>query len=288
MIRYCSPPPVKYDQIELPLTNLHYVTCGEGPPLIMVPATMSKISNWLPLAQFMGQRFTVHFFELPGHGKSTPFPIPYSSRLVAESIEVFLNQLGYSSVALLGFSFGGILALHTLNYLHKRIDEVILISPCVTPNAVMLSRRRKRGVSMFLTLLSIPMVKDLFVRFLHSDALGHHCAAFVRRLGHVENTIPLEDILCGLPASTLDVLIYQANEILNLDFPVHSPPLPNRCYFAMSINDPVLDFDLTLGFLSQNFNELITERFNFPYHQPPVLPTYAELNQDYGHFLGLI
>ena len=62
-------PEIRYDYANLPLTKLHYVTCGDGPPLIMVPATMSKIKNWLPLAQFMGQKFTVHFFELPGHGR---------------------------------------------------------------------------------------------------------------------------------------------------------------------------------------------------------------------------
>jgi len=42
-------------------------------PLIIVPATISELENWLSLAQFMAQWFHVYFFELPGHGRSEPF-----------------------------------------------------------------------------------------------------------------------------------------------------------------------------------------------------------------------
>jgi pimeloyl-ACP methyl ester carboxylesterase len=283
-----KPPPAAYNYIDLSLTKLHYVTCGEGPPLIMVPATMSKTDNWLPLAQFMGQRFTVHFFELPGHGKSTPFQMQYASKHVAESLGDFLEALGFSSAALLGFSFGGILALHTLNHLQEKINKVILISPCVSTNAVLLSRSRMVGLRQFLAFLKIPLIQKGFISFLHNERYGYFCAALIRRLGKVENTIALEEILCRLPASTLDVLIYQANEILNLEFPGRKPPYSQKCYFAMSVNDPVLDFQTTLDFLDGYFTEVRTERFTFPYHQPPVLPTFAELNQHYGHFLDLI
>jgi hypothetical protein len=283
-----NPPPLMYKFIDLPLTKLHYVTCGEGPPIIMVPATISRLHNWLPLAQFMGQRFAVHFFELPGHGKSTPFESKYTSENVAESINDFIDSFGFDSVALLGFSFGGILALHTLKFLQEKINKVILISPCVSKNAVLLSKSRKDGLRKFLSFVKLPIVQKGFISLLHSERYGFFCAALIRRLGKVENTIALEEVLCGLPASTLDVLIYQANEILNTEFPLRNPPYSQECYFAMSINDPVLDFNTTLDFLESNFDEVRTERFTFPYHQPPVLPTYQELNRDYGHFLDQI
>jgi pimeloyl-ACP methyl ester carboxylesterase len=281
-------PELKFNHIELPLTKLHYVTCGEGPPLIMVPATISKLSNWLPFAQFFGQRFTVYFFELPGHGKSTPFAQAYSSKLVAESVGAFLDQLGYSSAALLGFSFGGILALHTLNHLRERINKVIFISPCVSQNAIILSDSRKVSLRKLLTFLRTPVIQHCVVKILHSKRFGYNCAALFRKLGKVENTIPLEAILCGLPASTVDVLIYQACEILKCEFPLPKSPLLQKCYFAMSINDPVLDFQTTYDFLDVYFQEVFTARFTFPYHQPAVLPTFSELNQDYGHFLSMI
>src|SRR3990172_8107874 len=88
-----EPPQVSDHFVQLPQTNLHYIKCGDGPPLIMVPATISKIENWLALAQFLGQRFTVYFFELPGHGKSSPFPEAFSSELAAETVEAFIDRL---------------------------------------------------------------------------------------------------------------------------------------------------------------------------------------------------
>ena len=56
------PPKETYHFADLPLTRLHYLKCGQGPPLILVPATVSEIKNWLTLVQFMAQRFTVYFF----------------------------------------------------------------------------------------------------------------------------------------------------------------------------------------------------------------------------------
>jgi len=72
-----TPPDPTFGKVKLPGTTLHYVKAGSGPPLVIVPATVSLISQWLPLTQFMGQRFTAYFFELPGHGQSTPYPYKF-------------------------------------------------------------------------------------------------------------------------------------------------------------------------------------------------------------------
>lgn len=124
-----SPPQATFGDITLQNTRLHYVKAGTGPPLIIVPATVSLIRQWLPLTQFMGQRFTSYFFELPGHGGSTPYPEKFESRFIPKTVEGFVNSLGYEKFNLMGFSFGGLLALRTLEYLQDRIEKVILLSP---------------------------------------------------------------------------------------------------------------------------------------------------------------
>ena len=50
-----TPPSYKAYFINLPLARLHVLETGRGAPLIMVPATISELQNWLPLSQFMGQ-----------------------------------------------------------------------------------------------------------------------------------------------------------------------------------------------------------------------------------------
>lgn len=134
-LRSLLPPQAEFGDIKLPNTRLHYVKAGSGPPLVIVPATVSLIRQWLPLVQFMGQRFTAYFFELPGHGQSTPYPENFESSRVPETVESFVNAMGHGTFNLMGFSFGGLLALRTLERLQSRISKVILFSTSLSQRA---------------------------------------------------------------------------------------------------------------------------------------------------------
>jgi pimeloyl-ACP methyl ester carboxylesterase len=105
---------VSIHQAELSATSLRYAACGDGPPLIIVPATISLIEDWTPMIQFVGQRYRTYFFEMPGHGSSTPLAEGYSSERIAQVIAGLADHVGAERFALLGFSFGGILALRAL------------------------------------------------------------------------------------------------------------------------------------------------------------------------------
>lgn len=119
-LRSLLPPQAEFGDIKLPNTRLHYVKAGSGPPLV----------------QFMGQRFTAYFFELPGHGQSTPYPENFESSRVPETVESFVNAMGHGTFNLMGFSFGGLLALRTtLERLQSRISKVILFSTSLSQRA---------------------------------------------------------------------------------------------------------------------------------------------------------
>jgi len=64
--------------VDLPLCSLHVMESGDGPPLIIVPATISELENWADLVRFIGQWFRAYFFELPGHGQSTALPADFT------------------------------------------------------------------------------------------------------------------------------------------------------------------------------------------------------------------
>ena len=117
--------------VELPLSRLHVMETGEGEPLIIVPATISELNEWRSLAQFMAQWFKVYFFELPGHGESTAFEDGFSSHKVADLVSQLADKLGHERFNLMGFSFGGLLAMRTYRQLSHRIDRLILIAPCL-------------------------------------------------------------------------------------------------------------------------------------------------------------
>jgi pimeloyl-ACP methyl ester carboxylesterase len=282
-----KPPAVTDHFIQLPKTNLHYIKCGDGPPLIMVPATISKIENWLALAQFMGQRFTVYFFELPGHGKSTPFSEPFSSALAAETIEAFIDHLDYKTVSLMGFSFGGILAMTALGRLGPRVEKIVLLSPALSKRALKFSKWRLWVLKLTVRLFQKPRVRVSVIRLIHGPRSSRILGWLFSKIGRVEKTIPMQEVFRKVTESTADVLSYQIGEMLGYEIRPHSEPFNQPCYFAMSVRDPLLDFDSTLGVLKEHFATIFVERFNYPYHQPPKPLTYEEAVRDHSHLLEI-
>ena len=272
----------------LPDTRLHYVKTGSGPPLVIVPATVSLIRQWLPLAQFMGQRFTSYFFELPGHGGSTPYPGKFESRLVPATVEAYVNRMGHDTFNLMGFSFGGLLALRTLEHLHERIDKVILLSPCISRRALKWSWQRQ-----WLFKASVRVMKNSYVlkgthHIMNMSYLEAPLTYAMSKVSKVDRRILKHKNAIHLPLSTLDVLIYTMDEILAMEYQYTSAPFKNTCYFGMSINDDLLDYRLTEQIVRGHFEHIAIQKFMHPYHQPPEPPTFEWLVSEFGQFLDLI
>jgi pimeloyl-ACP methyl ester carboxylesterase len=251
----------------------------------MVPATVSEVDNWLALAQLMGRYFTTYFFELPGHGESTPFSKPFSSELVAETIEAFIDKLGYDQVTILGFSFGGVLAMKTLFHLQDRIDRVILFAPAVTHRALSFLPPLKAGMRGFLGLLCNRSACYTFIKMIQHRRFRSLFTTVLQRIGTVEDDEMLNKRLLELQAHTYHTLARQMYEVVCLEHPQPAAPFRQPCHFAMSVNDPLLDFDTTLGVVRAQFEQVHVKRLTMPYHQPPERPTYQGLVEDYGHFI---
>ena len=267
--------------INLPLSRLHVLETGKGEPLIIVPATISELENWLPLAQFMAQWFHVYFFELPGHGRSEPFREQFSSHQVAELVTQLADKMGFNRFNLMGFSFGGILAMRTFKLLSHRIDRMILIAPCLDHRALPFSKVRLQLLYKSNRLLSHPKIQARFVDLIHNPQTVSMTVKALQKIGRIENTISLQKKLSCTTAGTISVLNAQINEILTAEFEVDSDKYATPCYFAMSIHDPLLHFDTTHEILQKHFASVNTVALTYPYHQPPSPLTYDELNRDF-------
>lgn len=264
--------------IDLPLTRLHVLETGSGEPLIIVPATISELENWLPLAQFMAQWFRVYFFELPGHGQSQPFHHGFSSQKVAELVGQLADTLGHQRFNLMGFSFGGMLAMRTFKLLSSRIDRMILIAPFVGRQALPFSPVRLGLLYAANRLLSHPKIRQKFADLIHNPRTATRTVEVLHKIGCVENTALLENKLSHTQIGTIAVLNSQINEILTAEFRAELHRSETPCYFAMSIYDPLLDFETTQTILQSHFANVSTVRLTYPFHQPPRAFTYDELN----------
>jgi len=282
------PPQAAFNDVTLPDTRLHYVKTGSGPPLVIVPATVSLIRQWLPLAQFMGQRFTSYFFELPGHGGSTPYPDKFESSMLPTTVEAFVNEMGHDTFNLMGFSFGGLLALRTLEHLHSRVDKVILLSPCVSRRSLKWSWRRQMAFK-----ASIKAMKNSYVlkgthHVMNMQYLETPLTYAISKVSNIDQRILRHKNAIRMPLSTLDVFTYTVDEILQMEYRYAHAPFENPCYFGMSINDDLLDYNLTEQIVRQHFEQISIQQFTHPYHQPPEPPTFEWLVSKFGHFLDMI
>jgi pimeloyl-ACP methyl ester carboxylesterase len=272
---------IKLGFYELPLCRLHVLEAGEGAALIIVPATISECKDWIELVRFMSQWFHVYFFELPGHAESTPFQQPFTTSLVAETVEQLVDKLGIQDFSLLGFSFGGILAIKTFLRLSDRIQNIILVSPCLSHRAVKLSRSRIKSILGVNQILAVPWIQKMFLASLHNPRTVSMVFRLLRRLGHIEASIELRPKFLTIAKSTLDVLSAQIREILTIEFQSPASRFSTPCYLAMSVNDPVLDFETTLATARSLFSNTMVLQLLHPYHQSPDPLTLEGLNGEY-------
>ncbi|MHB1342033.1 MAG: alpha/beta fold hydrolase [Coriobacteriia bacterium] len=278
-------PSLSTTRIALESTTLRVGISGDGPPVIMVPATISLIEDWASMIQFVGQRNTVHFFELPGHGGSDAFADPFSSERVAHAVGELADAIGADRFTLIGFSFGGLLTLKTLKLLEDRIDRVALLSPFVSHRALRHSPTKLAILRSTLVALRPEFARRGMLAVLHNPTTVAAMDWYMRQVGKFETAADLRERLAGFSASTLDVFIAQVNEVLTTAEADVAGPFKVPCMFGMSEFDPMLDFSITRDFVRSQFTDLTEEVWDWPYHAPPVPLTFEDYNRDYAALL---
>ena len=281
-------PSAEFKFIDLPRTKLHYLKSGIGPPLIIVPALASKLEQWLPLTQFMGQKFTTYFFELPGHGESTPYPEPFQTHFVPATVEAMIDKLGIDRFTLMGFSFGGLLSLRTLEHLLPRIDRVVLLAPAVSKRALLLSRKKKFIFKSALRLLKNNAIRNYVIDSLNSETKYPKFITTISKFVNIDENIFLQKTHLDFPKSTLEVLSEELYEISHIDYDYKEKPFNIPCFYGMSLYDDVLDFETTTEIVKGLFSNIQIEEFTMPYHQSPIPYTYNDFNEKFGSFLNNI
>jgi pimeloyl-ACP methyl ester carboxylesterase len=254
---------------------------GEGEPLIMVPASISELKDWASLVQFMAQWFKVYFFELPGHGQSESFREKFSSHQVAELVEQLANALRHDTFSLMGFSFGGILVMRAFQLLSTRIERMFFLSPCLDHRAIPYSALRLKLMYLSNRLLSRPTIQAQFAKLIRNPKTVSIMVWGLKKLGRLEDTLPLKTKFLQISPSTVAVLNAQVNEILTTEFEVKPVKHETPCFFTMSVYDPLLSFQTTHQILQNHFANVNTVKLTYPFHQPPAQFTFDELNRDF-------
>jgi pimeloyl-ACP methyl ester carboxylesterase len=199
-----------------------------------------------------------------------------------------VDNLGYEKFNLMGFSFGGLLALRTLESLQDRIEKVILLSPCVSYRALKWSMPRQLAFRASIKAMKNERLLQGIHYVMNAPRWEKPLTYALSKAGNVDQRILENKNALRMPLSTLDVFAHTLDEIFQTEYEYPHAPFDTRCYFGMSVNDDILDYELTEQIVRSHFHQLTVQKFTHPYHQPPEPPTFEWLNREFGRFLDTV
>jgi len=141
--------------------RLRYYVGGEGAPLVLVHGLGGAASNWVGVAPHLAERFRVLVPDLPGHAGSSPLPAAETLDPYAERVRELAVQEGMLPAALVGHSFGGLVALRFalrrpqdvralvlagsagISTATRRVEQLLTIAAFLRPSRLY-SRHRER------------------------------------------------------------------------------------------------------------------------------------------------
>jgi pimeloyl-ACP methyl ester carboxylesterase len=139
-----------------PSVWLHYLEAGAGPPVVLLHGAFGGSQDWS--ATIMGTlaaRYRVIAFDRPGHGYSERVPGRVNDpRVQAEAVRAALHELRVERPVLVGFSWGGTVALA------YAVDHQGELGALVTVNAA--SHGKDEPTGLIYRIPSIPIVGPLF------------------------------------------------------------------------------------------------------------------------------
>ena len=119
-------------QIQLPNHPLYAYTGGKDfdpakPTVVFIHGVLNDHSVWILQSRYLAHHgWNVLAIDLPGHGKSGGEP-PATVEAASTTIVALLDALGVAQAALVGHSFGSLIALETAARAPARVSHLVLV-----------------------------------------------------------------------------------------------------------------------------------------------------------------
>ena len=97
---------LEHGQARVNDVKLHYVTAGDGPPVVLLHGWPQTWYEWRHLVPELAEEYTVIAPDLRGMGDSDRPLSGYDKRTVATDVRELVAQLGFDTVALVGHDWG--------------------------------------------------------------------------------------------------------------------------------------------------------------------------------------
>jgi pimeloyl-ACP methyl ester carboxylesterase len=110
--------------------NIHYITAGEGPDVVLLHGFLGNLAVWhLYMMPILRREFRVTTYDLRGHGYSDMTPTGYTPKNMAEDLLGLMDALKIEKPALMGHSFGADICLYFALKHPDRVDRILGLEP---------------------------------------------------------------------------------------------------------------------------------------------------------------
>ena len=113
--------------IELNGVRHHYVSKGEGPPVVLVHALGGTLHAWHGVIENLALHHHVVALDLRGHGRSAHAKGAYSIKTWASDVEALIGVLELPPVTLVAHSMGTLVAQHLALTKPEAVDSLVLL-----------------------------------------------------------------------------------------------------------------------------------------------------------------
>ena len=108
--------------------SYYYELHGTGEPLLLLHGGLLSTDSFAPVMPTFTKSRQVILVDLQGHGRTTLGNRPIRCEAIADDIDTLLGQLGRTQVDVLGYSFGGCVALRLAVQHPDRVRRLLLVS----------------------------------------------------------------------------------------------------------------------------------------------------------------
>ncbi|HVM18371.1 MAG TPA: alpha/beta fold hydrolase [Egibacteraceae bacterium] len=113
--------------IELNGTKHHYISKGEGPPVVLVHGLGGTVHAWYGVIQNLSLHHHVLALDLRGHGRSDAGDGTVSIASLADDVRALIEALELPPVTLVGHSLGTLIAQHLAATRREMVDHLVLV-----------------------------------------------------------------------------------------------------------------------------------------------------------------
>jgi epoxide hydrolase 4 len=156
--------PVQHHMIHVNGIQMHYVTAGEGKPVVLLHGFPEFWYAWRRQIPALAQHFKVIVPDLRGYGDTDkPANVAdYRTSIIAEDIADLIRTLGYEKADVVGHDWGGAVAWQ-LALDHPEVIDHLAVLNCPHPAAMAKALRsnfKQIGRSWYIFFFQIPYLSE--------------------------------------------------------------------------------------------------------------------------------